>query len=69
MAGIIVQTQPSAEPISLAQAKKFLRVFNTDDDDLISGLITAAREEVENFTNRSFGRTTTNLSRHTLDSY
>lgn len=54
MAGIIVQTQPSAEPISLAQAKNFLRVFNTDDDDLISGLITAAREEVENFTNRSF---------------
>jgi hypothetical protein len=54
VAGIIIQTQPIAEPISLAQAKNFLRVFNTDDDDLISGLITAAREEVENFTNRSF---------------
>jgi hypothetical protein len=54
VAGIIIQTQPIAEPISLAQAKNFLRVFNTDDDDLISGHITAAREEVENFTNRSF---------------
>src|ERR1035441_6253395 len=54
MAGIFVSTQPSVEPISLAQAKNFLRVFNTDDDDLISMLITAAREEVENFTSRSF---------------
>ena len=54
MAGIFVQTQPQAEPITLAQAKTFLRVFNTDEDQLILGLITAAREEVENFTARSF---------------
>ena len=54
MAGIFVSTQPSVEPISLAQAKNFLRVSNTDDDELIGDLISAAREEVEFFTSRSF---------------
>ncbi len=55
MAGIIVQTQPVAEPVSLSVAKNFLRVSITDDDDLIQGvLIPAAREACESFCSRSF---------------
>jgi len=54
MAGLIVQTQPAAEPVTIAQAKNFLRVSITDDDDLIGFLITAAREACENFCSRSF---------------
>lgn len=40
---------PTAEPISLAQAKRQLRVDGTDDDTFIAGLITAARSYVENY--------------------
>jgi hypothetical protein len=54
MAGLIVQTAPSSEPVSLVQAKNWLRVSHTDDDDLITILITAAREACENFCSRSF---------------
>jgi uncharacterized phage protein (predicted DNA packaging) len=41
-----------SEPISLQEAKKHLRVEFDDDDDLIQGLITAAREYAEVFMNR-----------------
>ena len=54
MASLIIEKQPTAEPITLAQAKNFLRVSITDDDELISALITAAREACETFTARSF---------------
>jgi|ERR1039458_669798 hypothetical protein len=54
MAGIVVQSQPVAEPVSLATAKNFLRVEITDDDLLIGVLVTAAREACEMFCSRSF---------------
>jgi len=38
---------PTAEPISLAQAKRQLRVDGTDEDTFISSLISAARAHVE----------------------
>lgn len=38
---------PTCEPISLAQAKRQLRVDGTDDDDFIRSLISAARNYVE----------------------
>src|SRR5260370_13821273 len=53
MSTLQIETQPAAEPILLADAKNFLRVEVSDDDSLISLLITAAREAVEAFTNRS----------------
>ncbi len=44
---------PEAEPLSLAEAKNFLRVDVGDDDDLISALISAARIHVEAGTRRA----------------
>lgn len=43
---------PIAEPVTLAEAKLWARVDITDDDTLITSLITAAREYVEEVTKR-----------------
>jgi uncharacterized phiE125 gp8 family phage protein len=43
----ILLTPPAVEPLSLADAKAFLRVETADDDPLIAALITAARIHVE----------------------
>lgn len=47
-------TGPEFEPVTLAEAKRFLREFATvtDNDTDISDLITAAREWAEDFTGR-----------------
>src|SRR5690349_19268567 len=46
----LVQTSaPTAEPLSLAQAKLHLRVDITDDDVLIGACITAARQLIEDW--------------------
>lgn len=53
---MLVQTAaPKVEPLSLQDAKGFLRVDSdfTADDQLISGLITAARQNAEAITQRS----------------
>jgi uncharacterized phiE125 gp8 family phage protein len=42
MAAVLIQG-PAIEPLSLADAKLFLRVAHDDDDDLITALISAAR--------------------------
>lgn len=44
---------PSAEPVSLAEAKQFLRVEHDDDDDVIAALITGSRIHVEAQTRRA----------------
>lgn len=41
---------PDAEPVTLAQAKAELRIDHDSEDDLLDGLIRAAREEVEQAT-------------------
>lgn len=56
-----VKTAPAAEPLTLTEAKLHLRVDDSDDDDLIEGLIQAAREWVENHTRRSLVRRTLEL--------
>lgn len=41
-----------SEPVTLVEAKNHLKVDYSTDDDLISLLITAAREHCENYTNQ-----------------
>ena len=50
----VITEAPKAEPISLEEAKAHLRVDGEDEDALISGLIKAARNYAENYTNRAF---------------
>lgn len=49
---LIQLTQPSHEPVSLAEAKAFLRLISSDQDDLVSALVTSARMATELLTNR-----------------
>jgi Phage gp6-like head-tail connector protein len=49
----IVQSPSASEPLSLADAKKFLRVEHDADDELIASLIVAARNAVELATRRN----------------
>jgi uncharacterized phiE125 gp8 family phage protein len=44
---------PAAEPITLAEAKHFIRVEHADDDDVITALIAGARIHVEAATRRA----------------
>ncbi len=50
--GLIQTTPPTAEPITLQQAKDHARVEVTDDDGLITQLIVSAREYAETVTRR-----------------
>lgn len=43
----IVSTAPAAEPVTLDEAKKHLRVIISADDGLIESLIVAARQHIE----------------------
>lgn len=47
-------TAPATEPVALDEAKTHLRVTSSDEDALIAGLIQAAREWCEGFTERAF---------------
>jgi uncharacterized phiE125 gp8 family phage protein len=61
---LIPLTPPAEEPVSLAAAKRFLRLDHPDDDALIATLIAAARATVEAFTGCAI---VTRTVRETLD--
>lgn len=50
--GLSLVTAPVVEPITRTEAKLHLRGPDSADDDLVSALIVAAREHVENITRR-----------------
>lgn len=50
MAGIVQVSLPTSEPVALADAKNYCKVFVTSDDTLIGAMITAARVYVEDCT-------------------
>lgn len=53
-----VITPPAVEPITLTEAKLWLKVDGDAENDLIEVLISAAREVAEHYTNRKFITTT-----------
>lgn len=60
---LTLYTAPVSEPVSLSEAKAHLRVPSdvTDEDALISGLITASREYAESYTGRAIRTQTWDL--------
>lgn len=50
--GKTLYTAPAAEPVTLAEAKLHCKVDTTDDDTLVTSLITAARLQAEHQTGR-----------------
>lgn len=58
----LVQTvAPTQEPISLQEAKDFMRILESDDDATIEAMIKSATSYAENFTNRQFETATFEL--------
>jgi uncharacterized phiE125 gp8 family phage protein len=55
-------TQPASEPISTIEAKTQLRIDHNDEDTFIDGLVTAARQYLEEVIGRSFLTQTWRLS-------
>lgn len=55
-------TAPVAEPLTLAEAKAHLRVTSDDDNDYITALIQAVREQAEAYTSRAFVKQVWELS-------
>lgn len=50
---IQLKTPPASEPVTLGEAKSYLRITDTDDDQFINALITAVRQRFEAWADRS----------------
>lgn len=56
--GLVLKTSPTADPVTLLEAKAHLNVLSDIDDDLITFLISVATEQAEEITNRQLMRAT-----------
>lgn len=54
MRSLYTSTAPTIEPVTVDEAKNFCRIDLTEDDSLITNLITAARQASENYTGRAY---------------
>ena len=61
----LLLTAPAIEPLSLAEAKAFLRVETSDDDEVIGALIAGSRIHVEAQTRRALITQSWRISRST----
>lgn len=55
---IQITTDLASEPVTLNEAKEYLKVDYADDNDLITTLIKSARKTIERYTGRSLGAKT-----------
>lgn len=51
--GLTLKTAPANEPVSGTDARSHCRIDASDDDELLSGLITSARMQAEHITGRA----------------
>ena len=47
----VVRETSTTEPVTLAEARNYLRITNTQDDDLVASMITSARRQAEEYIN------------------
>ena len=66
---IQIITDIAAEPVTVAEARDFLRITSHSEDTLIEELITDARMRLEKFTNLSFGAKTLKCRWNALDGW
>lgn len=59
--GIKIKTAPTVEPVTVQEMREYLSLGGTEDDTLLTGLITAARAALEKITGRTFVTTTYQL--------
>jgi len=64
-----ITTDLASEPVSVSEAKAYMRVTDSDDDTLIGELITSARQRLERFTGLSFGAKTLKARWDSMDSW
>lgn len=50
---VAIKTAPAIEPVGAEEVKRWCRIDDDTDDDLVSGLIVAARAMIEEFTSRA----------------
>lgn len=55
---IEILTDLTTEPVTLQEAKDYMRISSDSENDLIEELITSARERIEKFTGLSLGEKT-----------
>lgn len=58
---LTVETEPESEPVTVAEAKRHLRIMSSDFDAEIEGVVTAAREWCENHISRTLREDVTRL--------